>query len=129
VPASTSTSGTVGADSTAGGAPGLNDGEIQAACGYGGGALVQIQGVQSESAPQVYADTPDITYVIRLSSASGPNIPSNSYVNKLGADSTTLFNDWSALQRFDPPAVSKVVSDLQTVLSDCASGGFPTGNS
>jgi hypothetical protein len=128
-PASTSTSGTVGADSTVGGGPGLTDDQIEGACAYGGGALVQLQGAQGAPPAQVYADTPQITYVVRLSSASGPNIPSDSFVNKLGADATTLFNDWSALQRRNAPPVSKVVSDLQAVLNDCASGGFPTGNS
>lgn len=107
----------------------MTDDQIAGACGYGGGALVQLQGAQNAQPSQVYADTPQITYVIRLMYASGADVPSDSFVNKLGADAATLFNDWSALRRWNAPPVSKVVSDLETVLADCSSGGFPTGNS
>ncbi len=123
---SVSTSPTTTTSTVPTGEGGNAEGVVAQGCRYGDAALAQVQQAQAAEPSAVYADTPDVGYLVEIEEATETSLTSSSAINKVAADAASVRMTWDAMEPIGAPPISTLIAQIHTVISDCESMGLTT---
>lgn len=108
------------------GEAGNTEGVVAQGCRYGDAALAQVQQAQAAGPSALYADTPDVGYLVEIEQVTETSLTSSSAINKVAADAVSVRMTWDAMEPIGAPPVSTLLAQIQTVIGDCESMGLTT---